>query len=84
MRFRVSFADDRVRVYWRRNEKLTQSCVQERDSFGGGSVMVWAGIMDKEHNYFVVVLSNLNAEAYVNILRNNLLPFIQNRIGVRE
>lgn len=76
-RFTVSFADGRVRVYRRRHERFAQCCVQERDRFGGGSLMVWAGIMDNQRTDLVVVPGNLNAVGYVNILRNNLLPFIQ-------
>ena len=45
--------------------------------FGGGSVMVW-GIMGKVKTNLVVVQGNLNAQRYVNLLNNNLLPFMQN------
>jgi len=31
-------------VYRRRWERFTDQCVYEFDRFGGGSVMVWAGI----------------------------------------
>jgi hypothetical protein len=31
-------------VYRRRRERFTDQCVYESDRFGGGSVMVWAGI----------------------------------------
>lgn len=78
-RFVVSFADGRVRVYRRWNERFAQCCVQERDRFGVGSVMVWAGIIYNQKTDLVIVPGNLNAVGYVNILRNNLLPFLQNR-----
>ena len=77
-RFSVSHADGRVRVYRRRNEKHAQCCVRKRDRFGVGSVMAWWGIMGNVKTDFVVVQGNLNAQRYVNLLNNNLLPFMQN------
>ena len=40
--------------------------------------MVWAGIMDNQRTDLLIVLGNLNAVGNVIILRNNLLPFMQN------
>ena len=77
-RFSVSNAEGRVRVYRRRNERYAQCCVRERDRFGGGSVMVWGGIMGNVKTDRVVAQGNLNAQRYVNLLNNNLLPFMQN------
>ena len=77
-RFRVSHADGRVRVYRRRNERFAQCCVRERDRFGGGSVMVWGGIMGNVKTDLVVIQGNLAAQGYVNLLNNHLLPFMQN------
>jgi hypothetical protein len=54
-------------------------CVQERDNFGGDSVMVWAGIMGTQRTDLAIVPDNLYAVGYANILRNNLHPFMQNR-----
>jgi hypothetical protein len=31
-------------MYRRRGERFTDQCIYESDRFGGGSVMVWAGI----------------------------------------
>ena len=45
---------------------------------GGGSVMVWGGIMGNVKTDLVVVQGNLSAQHYVNLLNNNLLPFMQN------
>ena len=50
----------------------------ERDRFGGGNIMVWGGIMGNVKTDLVVVQGNLNAQRYVNLLNNNLLPFMQN------
>ena len=75
-RFSVSHADGKVRVYRRRNERYAQCCVKERDSFGGGSVMVWGGIMGNVKTDLLVVHGNPNAKRYVNLRNNNLLPFM--------
>ena len=71
-RLSVSHADGRVRVYRSRNERYAQCCIRERDRFGGGSVMVWRGIMGNIKIDFVVVQGNLNAQCY-----DNHLPFMQ-------
>jgi hypothetical protein len=46
--WRIWFSDESgaayIRVYRRRNERFSSSCVQEVDSFSGGSVMMWAAI----------------------------------------
>ena len=42
-RFTLYHVDGR-RVYRRRGEHFANTCVVERDQFGGGSVMVWGGI----------------------------------------
>lgn len=34
----------RMRVYHRRGERYGAPCVKEKGQFGGGSVMIWAGI----------------------------------------
>ena len=43
-RFCVDFTDRRARVWRLQNERFAPVCVAEHDRFGGGSVMVWAGI----------------------------------------
>ena len=44
-RFNRSHADGRERVYHHRGELFADGCVIERDRFGGGSVLVWGGIL---------------------------------------
>ena len=39
-RFTLFRPDGRRRVYQRRGERIADACVDERDTFGGGSVMV--------------------------------------------
>ena len=43
-RFCVDFTDRRARVWRMRNECFAEVCIAEHDRYGGGSVMVWAGI----------------------------------------
>ena len=55
-----------------------ECCVREWDRFGGGNVILWGGIMGNVKTDLVVVQGNLDAQRYVNLLNNNLLPFMQN------
>jgi len=76
-RFRLSHSDGRARVYRRKGERYNDHNVLERDRFGGGSVMVWGGIMGGRKTDLVVVNGNLNAQGYVDqILRPVLVPFL--------
>ena len=43
-KFNLYFNDGRRRVWRQRNESRRDCCVVEHDRFGGGSVLVWAGI----------------------------------------
>ena len=63
-RFLLQKRDDRIRVYRRRNERFSSSCVQEVDSFGGGSVMIWAAISNDRKTDLVHVPGNLTAVRY--------------------
>ena len=77
-RFFVSHSDGRVRVYRRVGERYAQCCVMERDRYGGGSVMVWAGITARNHTVLIIVDGNLNAERYRDeILTPVVVPFLQ-------
>ena len=71
-RFNLHHNDGRARVYRRRGERLNDACVYERDHYGGGSVMVWAGISLHSKTDLVVVQGNLNAARYQHEI---LLPF---------
>ena len=60
---RIEFSDESdaayIRVYRRRNEHFSSSCVQEVDSFSGGSVMVWVAISNDRKTDLVHVPGNL-------------------------
>lgn len=77
-RFNLKFSDGRVRVWRRRGERMDPANVVERDRYGGGSVMVWAGITNRAKTDIVSVRGNLNAVRYCNeIIRPVVLPFMR-------
>ena len=79
-RFSLRHSDGRYRVYHRRWERLTDQCVDESDRFGGGSVMVWAGICHDGRTQLQIVQGTLNAVKYRDdILDPIVLPFLQQR-----
>lgn len=82
-RFNVSFADGRVRVFRRKNERFSETCVRERDPFGGGGLMVWGGIMGGRKTDLIVVRGNLNAQRYIDeILRPVVVPYLRQNHGI--
>lgn len=77
-RFTLFRADGRQRVYRRRGERFADACVLEHDRFGGGSVMVWAGISHGLKTPLVIVNGNLTAVRYRDeILRPHVVPFVR-------
>ena len=79
-RFNLSHHDIQIRVFRRRGERFADNCLIERDRFGGGSVMVWGGIMGRRKTNLIVVQGNLNAQRYINqILKPEAVPFLQRR-----
>jgi hypothetical protein len=82
-RFNLSIADGRVRVFRRRGERFAYNCLLERDKFGGGSVMIWAGIMGGRKTDLVVIPGNLNAQGYIDkVLRPVVVPFLCQNSGM--
>jgi len=77
-RFNLRTADGRVCVFRRKGERFAQNCMLERDRFGGGSVIVWGGIMGGRKTDLVIINGNLNAQGFVdNVLRSVVVPFIE-------
>jgi hypothetical protein len=61
-RFLLQKRDGSIRVYRRRNERFSSSCVLEVDCFGGGSVMMWSTISnDRKLDLVHVPGGNLTA-----------------------
>ena len=75
--FNLSHHDGRIRVF-RRGERFADNCLIERDRFGGGSVMVWGGIMGRRKTKNpIVVQGSLNSQGYINqILQPEAVPFL--------
>lgn len=75
-RFCVSFADGRRRVWRRPGERYANCCVLERDRWGGGSLMVWAGIHSAGKTPLLFIQGNLTARRYVDeVLRPVVVPY---------
>jgi len=69
--------DGRMRV-WRETgqDRLNEECVQQREQFGGGSVMIWAGISEDGKTDLVVLEGGVTADVYINeILRPVVVPY---------
>ena len=63
-RFCVYFHDGRRRVWRMPGERYADCCVTEHDRFGGGSVMVWAGIIIDGKTDLHVIAGNLSDVRY--------------------
>ena len=65
---RIGFSDESdaayIRVYRRRNEHFSSSCVQEVDNFSRGRVMMWVAISNDRKKDLVYVPGNLMAVRY--------------------
>ena len=69
-----------VTVYRRRRERFTDHCVYASDRFGGGSVIIWAGICHDGRTQLKIVQGTLSAVKYRDdILDPIVLPFLQQR-----
>ena len=77
-RFNLSHHDGRIRGFRRRGERFADSYLIERDRFGGGSVIVWGGIMGRRKTNLIVVQGNFSAQGYINqIMQPEAVPFLQ-------
>ena len=76
-RFHLRRSDGRTRVWRRRGERYADSCIQETDRWGGGSVMVWGGISFNHKTPLITINGNLNAQRYIDeVLRPTVIPFM--------
>jgi hypothetical protein len=76
-RFCLYESDGQVIVYRRLGEQYAQCNFDTKESFGGGSIMVWIGIsLDVATELVVLDRRNLNAHRYItNILEPVVVPF---------
>ena len=72
--------DGRERVWKRRNERLADPCISEKDRYGGGaSLTVWGGISGWHCTDLAVIQGTLNGVWYRDeILQQQVEPFMQN------
>ena len=82
-RFTVDHADGGLRVWRGVGQRNNPQFTVGVNRWGGGSVMVWAGISIVERTQLHIVQGNMNAQYYRdNILQSIVLP-IRNRLGDR-
>lgn len=82
-RVKLRGADGRTRIYRRRGERTNANCVLEADAYGGGSVMIWAGISMHTKTPAVSVDGNLTARRYQDqIITPVLLPHFRANRGM--
>ena len=73
----LHFNDGRKRVYRRQGERFSDATVSEYDRFGGGLVVVWAGVTMNQRTRLCIVDGNLNAQRSVDdILQPVVVPFL--------
>ena len=76
-RFNLHFNDSRTRVYSRQGERFSDATVSEYDRFGGGLLMVWAGVIMNQRTRLCIIDGNLNGQGYVDeILQPVVVPFL--------
>lgn len=81
-RYNLSRADGRTRVWRRRGERYAQCNVLERDPYGGGSVMVWAGISHNFKTDLVVIDGTLTGQGYLDqVIDPHVVPFMRRNGG---
>ncbi|KAL0840909.1 hypothetical protein ABMA28_014708 [Loxostege sticticalis] len=75
-RFCLFTNDGRRRVYRRQGERYRQACFEEKVPFGGGSIMVWAGISSESRTELVVIENdfNVNMDANPIFMHDNARP----------
>ena len=74
-RFTLYSNDGRRRVRRRRGERLLECCVAQNHGNRGPSVMVWGAIHHGDKSELVILDRTLNQYGYIDILRDNMLPF---------
>ncbi|CAH1378431.1 unnamed protein product, partial [Tenebrio molitor] len=77
-RFCLNGSDGRRRVWRRPGERYAPVCIDERLPFGGGSVMVWAGISAEARTNLVFIQNgSLTAHRYITeVLEDHVMPFM--------
>ena len=79
--FSLYHSDVRVRVRRRQWERLIGACVQPNYGNRGPSVMVWGAIHHGGRSELLVVHRAMNRHRYIQILRNQMLPWATGLFG---
>ena len=74
-RFLLNRVDGRVRVRRLQGEALHKDCILYAKAGGGGSVHVWGAFHAGGRSELVILDRNVTGVVYLNILRENLLPW---------
>jgi len=84
-RFLMNRADGRQRVYRRVNQRYQPNCIRQVDRFGGGGVMVWAGITSTGRTNLYRINGNLTGQRCHNeIWQQFVVPYIQANGGILQ
>lgn len=76
-RFSLDFHDGRIRVRRLRNERFASCCITEHDRYGGGSVMIWAGMWWDGRTVAIRIEGTLTAQQYLdNIINPVVIPTV--------
>ena len=82
-KIKINGSDGRLRVYRRTGERANENCINETQQFGGGSILLWAGISMHTKTQIVRVNGNLNARRYqTDIITPVLLPHLRANRGM--
>ena len=75
-RFSLHRSDGRVRAWRRRGERHTACCVQPTVAYGGGSIMVWAGISANGKTDLVIMEGTMTSRRYItDVLEPHVIPY---------
>ena len=74
-RFSIYHSDGQVQVRLRQGERLIDACIQPNDGNRGPSVMVCGEIHHGGRSELVLVVGAMNRHRYIQILRNQMLPW---------
>lgn len=68
--------DGRIRVWRETGERLDEECIQEQEPYGGGSLMVWAGISAEGKTDLIILRGGVTAQVYIDqVLRPVVVPY---------
>ena len=80
-KFNLVGSDGAVYVRRRPGEALADSCTRKTVKHGGGNIMIWGAMSAKGRGRLYKVDGKLNAQQYLGILQNVMLPSMQDAFG---